>query len=1119
MPTVLIVDDDKHTRAVLETLFTKSKGYRGLDVTVVVAGDGEEGYEAFQQHAPDVVITDLLMPRVDGFELCQRIRADERGKDVRLLVASGVYRDSAIAQRVRSEYNAKLYAKPYQLKQLAEEVGQYIAPGRFTGTDDAGTETMPAPSPEASGALSDTPVPRVLFDLQEKGATGRLTFKRGRISKVIAFELGHPIWVQSNVREETLGYFLVSRGIIDDETHQAALEQAAADKIRLGRALIEMGKLDGEQLVTMLAAQTQSKITSLLRWPDGEWKFEPRDTPPGQGDPLDIERVVLTGLRDTLDTEDAIARGSALHGHVLKRTERGERMWTRVETFFGATFTDAFLDDCTVAELVERGVDRTEALTTIDVLLTCGILTAPLASSRAKQAGAAVVKFSDGDDEPMGVAALSEKTTDPSPTPDVEQDEGALYGLLFGDNTKSGYTGADPLDIHEPVPEEVVGGESGVIDVSEMDLGAYADSVMVKVPIPRTSEDDQARRALLEEYLRTQGIDLYDVLRVERQATPGEISGALVEANSRFSLEYYSRFDLGRDYPKLEEIRRRYEQARKVLLDDEARAEYDAELAGGQLGPTAPAMDAEILFRAAVGLLDRGRARDAVLKFEKALELAPNEPDYHAELGWARFSGGGRNARAADAARPHINEALRINPDHARAHEYKGAITAALGNDDVEAIFHLERALEADPGRLEPLAVLESIHRRRGELRPLERIYRRLLHRASTKTGGHELRLWLTLAELYKELDELDNARIAYGTAQRLAPDDEAIARGLDEVSRGSAEGFAEASARLRDSWRQVPADPAPALAMFDQALAAGQPDAQFAVASALVTREVDSEVAVEFYRRYRPRFLVRAQRGIDAELFARVRHPSEDDQIGTLFDLIAPAIAEVMPMTFDDLEIDPQMRVPDEEMPPNFDRVRRYIAHVTGVAPPALYVRSDFGHQIHVGAVAPPVLLAGDEALLGAERLELSFRLARAMTYVRPGRALGASRPARVLKAAMLGALTHVLPETQVDDPAGGVAQMRDAVARLPAQTQQSAANLVTQVARRSRSINLSEWARGLSRTADRVGLLLCGDLPSAARFVREAGNSAAVDDLIDFALSPDYLAARVALGLSIDV
>ena len=74
-------------------------------------------------------------------------------------------------------------------------------------------------------------------------------------------------------------------------------------------------------------------------------------------------------------------------------------------------------------------------------------------------------------------------------------------------------------------------------------------------------------------------------------------------------------------------------------------------------------------------------------------------------------------------------------------------------------------------------------------------------------------------------------------------------------------------------------------------------------------------------------------------------------------------------------------------------------------------------------------------------------------------------------------------------------------------------------QVAGRSRSINLSEWARGLSRTADRVGLLLCGDLPAATRFVREAGNSAAVGDLIDFAVGPDYLAARVAMGLSVDV
>jgi hypothetical protein len=50
-------------------------------------------------------------------------------------------------------------------------------------------------------------------------------------------------------------------------------------------------------------------------------------------------------------------------------------------------------------------------------------------------------------------------------------------------------------------------------------------------------------------------------------------------------------------------------------------------------------------------------------------------------------------------------------------------------------------------------------------------------------------------------------------------------------------------------------------------------------------------------------------------------------------------------------------------------------------------------------------------------------------------------------------------------------------------------------------------------------VGLLLCGDLPAAARFVRDSGDAEAGGDLIDFGLSSACWSLRVQLGLSIDV
>jgi len=68
-PRILVVDDEPQLRRVLRTGL-KSRGY-----DVRAAADGLAGLEAFNDWHPDLVITDLAMPNVDGLELCRRLRA------------------------------------------------------------------------------------------------------------------------------------------------------------------------------------------------------------------------------------------------------------------------------------------------------------------------------------------------------------------------------------------------------------------------------------------------------------------------------------------------------------------------------------------------------------------------------------------------------------------------------------------------------------------------------------------------------------------------------------------------------------------------------------------------------------------------------------------------------------------------------------------------------------------------------------------------------------------------------------------------------------------------------------------------------------------------------------
>ena len=66
---ILIVDDDKNICDLLR-LYLEKEGYQ-----TVQAHDGEAALTAYTQHRPDLVLLDVMMPKMDGWEVCRRIRA------------------------------------------------------------------------------------------------------------------------------------------------------------------------------------------------------------------------------------------------------------------------------------------------------------------------------------------------------------------------------------------------------------------------------------------------------------------------------------------------------------------------------------------------------------------------------------------------------------------------------------------------------------------------------------------------------------------------------------------------------------------------------------------------------------------------------------------------------------------------------------------------------------------------------------------------------------------------------------------------------------------------------------------------------------------------------------
>src|SRR6202795_4543464 len=82
--SILVVDDDPSTR------FLMRRALEHLGFEVIEAADGIEGYQRYERHRPDLLLVDVMMPRMNGYELCRKLRSHARSADVPIVVVTSV---------------------------------------------------------------------------------------------------------------------------------------------------------------------------------------------------------------------------------------------------------------------------------------------------------------------------------------------------------------------------------------------------------------------------------------------------------------------------------------------------------------------------------------------------------------------------------------------------------------------------------------------------------------------------------------------------------------------------------------------------------------------------------------------------------------------------------------------------------------------------------------------------------------------------------------------------------------------------------------------------------------------------------------------------------------------
>jgi twitching motility two-component system response regulator PilH len=121
MAKILIAEDSATAAAVL------SRALAPLGHTILVASDGEEAERRILQEHPDLVILDIIMPKVNGFQLCRSIRSNPKIKDLPIIVVSSMDRESDRYWGMKQGADEYM-VKPVDPDELMDKVRQYLNP-------------------------------------------------------------------------------------------------------------------------------------------------------------------------------------------------------------------------------------------------------------------------------------------------------------------------------------------------------------------------------------------------------------------------------------------------------------------------------------------------------------------------------------------------------------------------------------------------------------------------------------------------------------------------------------------------------------------------------------------------------------------------------------------------------------------------------------------------------------------------------------------------------------------------------------------------------------------------------------------------------------------------------
>jgi two-component system, OmpR family, alkaline phosphatase synthesis response regulator PhoP len=118
MPSILIVDDDPVIRNLLNQILEE---FQESGVRILTAENGEAAMESIKREKPDIIFLDVMMPKMNGFEVCDMVKRDPETKDICIVMLTA--KGQEIDKQKAKELGANYYiTKPFNIDEIIKKV-------------------------------------------------------------------------------------------------------------------------------------------------------------------------------------------------------------------------------------------------------------------------------------------------------------------------------------------------------------------------------------------------------------------------------------------------------------------------------------------------------------------------------------------------------------------------------------------------------------------------------------------------------------------------------------------------------------------------------------------------------------------------------------------------------------------------------------------------------------------------------------------------------------------------------------------------------------------------------------------------------------------------------------